>query len=283
LDAEHFVITPKQIQPQHFLAKELLKKSRSFNLARTTIDLKPTSENVAAAATTFKLSPQAARRLGRPENLIEAAAAPIEDAASIKAIRASLKSLNVPTAESPSTAFYVLEARRRVPGQVLTRDLDRIPTRLRKEFGELVLLEHRTANEETLLLQFASDDKKAKVVIAGRFGAFTTYLSRATGSLAGDVDEDEDEREVEDHSVDSRQDFAQCYKGCMDEIPGWLLAVVGAACAACTGALALGTIPGTQPVTVPVLITACSACAVAVGIVLGNCLLTCHEMLGVDP
>lgn len=281
LDSDRIAIKPKRLSAEHYLTKDLVASAKKFDLAGQKIDLKIEPGNVVGAATALKLSPHQVRELNRQENLVEAAAAPVESDAAVRQLRQTLKKLNVGTAEDDKSVFYAINLRRRVPGELVGRDFGRLPRSVRTDLGSLLALEHKVAKREDLLLQFSVVDGKVRTVLAGRFGAFSTYLSGLTGEVDPDVEDEDDEREVEDHSADdARRDFAECYSNCMKDVPGWLIGIAGAACAACTASLAAGTIPGTQPATVPVIIASCSACAVAVGVILGNCLLTCHEMLG---
>ena len=276
---------PKRITSQHFLVKDLASKAQGFDLGRgPAIDLKPTTSGAVAMATTLPLSDVAARKLKRSTNLIEAVVAPIEDASSVDSLRAGLKMLKVPTADDQRGVFFALEVRRRVPGGVVGRDITRLPLRVRNTFGDLLGVKHEIAGAEQLVLQLSAADNKVRLVVAGPFGALTNYLPRATGKVVITPDEDDEEddaREVEEHLADEkRQDFAKCYSQCLKEVDPFILGLAGTVCTACGVAVGAGIIPGTQPVTIPSMIIACSACIVALGVIVGNCILTCHELLG---
>jgi len=281
LDSERLAIRPKRLPAEHYLTKDLATRTKKFNLAGKEIDLKVAPTSVVGAASALSLSPQQVRRLNRQENLVEAAAAPVEDNNAVRQLRETLRQMRVPTAEDRGSVFYALNLRRRVPGQIVGRDFGRLPRSIWTDLGSLLALEHKVADRQDVVLQFTHHEGKVRAVLAGRFGAFSNYLSGLTGDVDADVEDEDDEREVEEYPADpTRRDFAECYSKCMSEVPAWLITIAGAVCTACTGAIASNLIPGAQPVSVPATIVACSACAVAVGIVLGNCLLTCHEMLG---
>jgi hypothetical protein len=283
--ADQLMFRPKRITAEHFLAKDLASKAQAFDLGGSpAIDLKPRINGAVAMTTTLPLSEAAARKLKRRANVIEAAVAPVEDAKSIDLLQAGLKKLKVPTAEDPRSVFFALEVRRRVPGAVLGRDINRLPARVRNSFADLMSVKHEIAATERLVLQLSESGNKVRLVVAGPFGALTNYLPAATGKVVPEADDEHDEegeREVDEHlGDDTTQDFAKCYSQCLKEVDPLVFALAGTVCTACGLAVSAGLVPGTQPVTIPALIIACSACAVVLGGIIGNCILTCHEMFG---
>ena len=141
-----------------------------------------------------------------------------------------------------------------------------------------------TAVEHFVLIISRSTSKK-------RQQSFYTLLFQRV-PLAGvvitgiaDLEQHEEEGEVGGEPIppdpaDRSKDFALCYDACLKEIPDFLLTIASAVCGGCTATIVASLIPGAQPVSIPMLIVACSACAAAVGIILGNCLIQCHEMFG---
>lgn len=273
---EHPALLPKRIPTKHYLAKDLTAKFSAYTLADSAIDLHPDSANVIAFAHTFDLSARATAKLGRRQNTIEAAVAPLRDASATQAVQKFLDARQVPKGEDGT--FYALDVRRRLPGRLIGNDAIRLPSRIRHDLGELLTFEHEIGSAQSAILHVVRRKKKLWFDFIQPQGVLSVYWSKIGMGQVNDED-DEDIRETETYPADPTQNFAACYSQCIDSVPDWAVGIVVATCGTCTAALGATLVPGIQPASVPVLITACVLCAAAVGGVIGNCMLTCHEML----
>lgn len=265
------LLLPKRISGQHYLAKNLRASFSDFKLEQTSFSLKPEMSGVIATAQTFDLSVQAARKLGRKTNSVEAALAPLRDVDALKPVQKLMVQWGVP--DGDESAFYALEVRRRLSGKLVDRDSARLPANIRRQLGDLLSFEHEVVAQHAVIVRVTRrQDKRIWFDFMSQQGVWSLYTSRLGNGEVTDEGDDEDFRETEVHQADSNEDFAACYSECFNAVPGWMIAVVSATCASCTTALALAPEPTTLSIT-------CGACVLAIGAVVGNCILTCHEML----
>lgn len=264
------LLLPKHIPVQHYLAKDLNSKFGAFLLEGSTVDLRPDMSSILATAQTVTLTDRAARKLGRRENSIEVAVAPLPDARALRPVDKFLSKLGVPKGEVSS--FYALDGRRRTPGRLVDRDVARLPANIRRQLGQLLTVEHEIASQDVSILRVSKRDSKVWFDLIKPQGVLSLHLSKLGSGQVADENDDEDVRESETYATDSNQDFAACYSECFSAVPDWLIAVVAGICGTCTAALAVAPEP-------TVLMITCGACVAAVGFVLVNCVLTCHEMI----
>lgn len=263
------VIVPKRISERHYLAKDLVATTSALDLGGKVINLKPDTSGLFAAANTFELSSRAAAKLGRQQNSVEIAVAPVRDAKAATAVAKFLDDRGVPAGEG--SALFAVDLRRRVPGRLVGRDASRLPTRIRHDLGGLLAFEHQVAAQQVGVLQLVRRKKKLWFDLIVPTGVFSSSWS-AIGTTSDDDTDDQDIPDTATYPTDRSQDFAACYSRCIEGVPWWLTAVAVAACGGCTTILATVPEPGA-------VAFACGGCVAAIGIILGNCVLTCHEML----
>ena len=133
-------IVPKRIPTEHYLTKDVKAKFGAFRLDGSNLDLRPDTASVLATAQTFDLDDRAAGRLGRRQNSVEAAVAPLPDANALEPVTEYLTKRGVPRGEH--STFYALDMRRRVPGKLVDREASRLPVRIRRQLGDLLTFEH---------------------------------------------------------------------------------------------------------------------------------------------
>lgn len=262
-------LQPKVLKTTHALSTGLSKTASRFDLGgqRVKLETEP-SAACAGVVAQFKLRPKAATKLGRKENLVDCVTAPVRQS-SYPEITKYLEKVKVPKKHYANATFFVVSAQRRTP-KGTREDMILSARGVQVAKGEDFLLGIALIGEEFRLL----------LIPKGKKGAISIASSRLGQALHDDDDDGDTSTDTTDTTTypdDPTQDFAACYKDCMENVPEWLIAVVGGICTACVAAIG-GLAAG--GVTAPVVIATCSVCAVAVGVVLGNCLLTCHEMLG---
>jgi hypothetical protein len=264
-------MSPKSIPASHFLSKATKKAASSFALGDKTIslDIDPHTPQ-AAIVNEFKLSAAASRSLGRSVNVIEGVASAITAGSNAEnEIKTYLTRVKTPANITNNSSFYFVTVRSRNTAVVVNPidylDLNkRLPTARTQNF---ILGLHRNSKKQlvvTLLhptYKLAGKKRKGGATIVTFPLTDNTSAAQQPPSTAAQPD------------PDNTQDFAACYSSCLNNIPPFLLALAGAVCTTCAAAIA------TTPISAPALAVACSACAIAIGIVLGNCLLNCHEML----
>ena len=271
-----------EIKASSPLAKALDKLAGKFPLGGGEVNIRLDPKLAPCALITeFKLGAAAAAKLGRQENLLECAAAPVNmSAATKRRIQSYLKRVKVPRKISEASTYFLVIVRRRdlPPGAAGRFDLKKkVPT----------------ANEVGFILGLAGDDKKKGKMVATiihsdyyvkgvrKKGGVTVVLlprpgseGEAGGSGGGGA------QAQPQPDPDNTQDFAQCYLDCLADIPPFLITLYLVACTTCSVALAIAaSTGGGAGVTAAGLVIACTACAVVVGAILGNCLLNCQELL----
>ncbi len=270
---------PVEIKASSSLAKALGRLAGKFSLGggKVNIGLDPKLAPC-AVITEFKLGAAAAAKLGRQENLLECAAAPVNMVATTKRqIQSYLQRVKVPRKVSDASTYFLVIVRRRdlPPGSVGRFDPG-------KKFP--------IGNEVGFILGLAADDKKmiATIIhsdyyvrgVRKKGGATVVTLPRCGSGADTGGGGGSDTQAQPQPDPDNTQDFAQCYLDCIADIPPYLITLAAVACATCTVALAVAaSTGGGAGVTAVGLVIACAACAVVVGAILGNCLLTCLEML----
>lgn len=266
--------TPQAIKTTHFLAKATTKAAASFALGGKTIsvDINPQTPPT-AIVNEFRLSPAAAKKLSRRDNLIEGIASAIPtDSNTVREVKTYLARVNVPVNISDNSAFYFISVRRR-DAAATANPADALD--LNKRIT--------SASEQHFILGLSLNSKKNLVAtlvhpnykIGGKLkkgGATIIVIPRTKpGARPGNVGPLPEV--IAQADPDDTQDFAACYQKCMDTVPAWLVAIVATICSACALSFAA------TPFSIPLTAVACISCAAAVGTVFGNCLLTCHEML----
>jgi hypothetical protein len=272
-------LSPKTISPTHFLSQALTRAANTFELGGKQLQLGLINSK-AAAVHRFALPPAAARKLGRKDSVVEAVASGIDPrSAAIREIRSYLRRIKVNSDIASKSSLFFISLRRRdethagvTPGEIL-------------HLGKPVA----TANENSFVLGLAlnpTGDLVATILhpdfhwarpqtgntprLPKKKGGgfiFTFPLpSEGAASPPSPIVEDKPD-------PDNSQDFAACYHSCMANVPLWMVVIASAACGACTAAIAAAEIAA------PAIAVTCTACALTVGLVLGNCLLECHEML----
>ncbi|MBD1847491.1 hypothetical protein H6F89_29645 [Cyanobacteria bacterium FACHB-63] len=271
----------KRLSSRTPITLSTLEAARQFQLGEVKLALKLDTERAFGIVRSFKLSSASAQRLKRTEQVVECAALPISDEDSIKAIREHMRQVKVPAvAIGRNTSFFFIRAAQRQVVDPATVLLLSKPHKILAEQNFILALTNggRGLDFSPLLL-FPLQLKNGRRV-KSKSGSWL-FLPGFGASQAADNPEPPPPPQPVP-SDDTTKDFAACYGSCMKEVPDWLLGIIGGFCTACTGAIAASLVPGAQPVSVPVLVAACAGCGVAVGVVLGNCLLQCHEMLGQD-
>ena len=263
-------MSPKSIPASHFLAKATKKAASSFALGDKTfsLDLDPHTPQ-AAIVNEFKLSAVAARRLGRSVNVTEGVVSAISAGSNtVKEIKTYLTRVKTPVAITNNSQFYFVTVRSRdtataaKPADYLNLN-KRLPSARQQHFILGLDLNSKKQLIATLVhpnYMLRGKLKKGGVTIV-TIPVADTGAAQQPPSAAPQPD------------PDNTQDFAACYSSCMANIPPFLLALAGAVCTTCAVAIA------TTPISAPALAVACIGCGITIGIVLGNCLLTCNEML----
>lgn len=265
--------TPKTITATHFVAKAQAKTAESFDLGgkNISINLDP-KRSKAAIVNQFKLSPAAARKLGRSENVVEGVASAIDPASkTLKEVRTYLTKVRVPDAIVKEGTFYFVSLRRRDVAQagVLSADILHVSKRVPIATEQHFILGLSVDTKTRLVATIVHPDYLGRTGKKKRGGI--TVVKIPTILQAGTAEQPPVAESLPD--PDDTQDFAACYSACLKDGSPVVLALAGVVCTACGLALA-------SVVLAPEAIaTVCVACAVALGLVLGNCLLTCHEML----
>lgn len=276
-------LRPKLVPNQHFLSKATFKAAKDFELGdnKLNIEFDRTIPQY-AIVNEFKLLAPASRKLGRKENIVEGIASAIDQTTSdLKLVKDYLKRVKVDDNITDNSQFYFISLRRRNPigfgrgtiGAINPADL----LRLTKELP--------ISSEQNFILALSKDKKNNLIatIIHSKFKGKKAGASiiKVSGFEAQDeTTQIENPPHVVEHNADpdeDTQDFANCYSTCMNNVPDYMLSIVGGICGACVGTIAATA--GTAGAASPALIVACTGCAVALGLVFGNCLLTCHEML----
>jgi hypothetical protein len=267
--------TPNNIAKTHPLAMATTAAAASFALGAQTISVKINKKTPPAAIVNkFELSAAAAKKLNRSDNVIEGIASAIQ-ATTVQVVKTYLARVNVPVNIANKSQFYFVSIRRRDTASAATP-------------AEALVLSNRfpSAGKQNFILGLSQD--KGKNLIAAL--VHPSYqkggklwkggVTVVTIPPAGSSGTQSPPAATPHPDPDNTQDFAACYSACMQQIPPFLLALAGGVCSTCgaTIALAAGTVGG-GGITAGAVAVACVACAVAIGIVLGNCLLNCHEML----
>jgi hypothetical protein len=273
-------LLPKTIPPTHFFSQVLEQAANTFDVNGKQLQLRLVNSK-AAAVHRFALPPAAATKLGRKDSVVEAVASGIDPSSpAIQDIRSYLTRIKVPRDIATNSSLFFVSLRRRDE------------TRAGVTSGDILHVSKRvaTANENNFVLGLAVNATGHLVATilhpdfhwaapshtgliprpakkkGGGFVLTLPLASEGATSPPPPVVEDKPD-------PDNTQDFAACYGSCMANVPGWMLVVATAACGTCTATIAAAELAA------PALAVACTACALAVGLVLGNCLLQCHEML----
>lgn len=261
---------PKRVPVNFYLTKAAVQAATEYELNKKTVILKVDTDHPYAMVREFPLTTHAAKKLGRKENVVEGIACRISDQESVSAVRDYLTEFKVPTNIRDQSIFFFIRVGR--------RDYED------KAAALMLTKQHKLAKTESFVLGITNEDKHwviSAIFLDKRknFNGAITVSNFLKTDLAEESKYDGQPSEFTSYPDNPTQDFAVCYFECVKNVPGWLVGVVAAICGACTGAIAASLIPGAQPVSVPILTAACGGCAVAIGVTLGNCFLTCHEML----
>jgi hypothetical protein len=272
-------LSPKTITPTHFLSQALTQAANTFELGGKQLQLGLINSK-AAAVHRFALPPATATKLGRKDSVVEAVASGIDPRSpAIREIRSYLTRIKVNSDIATKSSLFFVSLRRRdeTRAGVTSGDILHVS----KQFA--------TANENSFVLGLAlnatghlvatilhPDFHWARPQTGGsprppkkKGGGFVlTFPLSSEGATSPPLPVVEDKPDPE-----NTQDFAACYGSCMANVPAWMLAIASGTCAACIAAISAATLAA------PAIAVACTACALAVGLLLGNCLLECHEML----
>jgi hypothetical protein len=253
------------VKPDHYLAQVNFKAAKQFSLGSNPISINLDRTNQAAASMLIPLSPKAVSKLGRSEDAIEGIANGITSRTALGNINTYLTQLKFPQKARQESQFFFVTARRKN-----TSSSDEAFA-LDKDVG--------SSAERQFILGFYEESKNLmlSIILPNRHGALTLYMPALTSLLDVNRHQSSGDTKVDSYADDPAQDFAGCYSECLSTAPDWLTGVVTAFCGGCVATLALAA--ASVGVSTAVTIAVCASCAVAVGIVLGNCLLTCHEML----
>jgi hypothetical protein len=269
---------PVELKASNDLAKALARLGSKFPLGGSEVNIELAAKRPACGLITeFRLGARAAARLGRKENLLECAAAPVNMAAATKRrIQSYLQRVKVPRKVSESSTYFLVIVRRRdlAPGAAGRYDL-----------GKKVPI----ANEVGFILGLAIEDKKMIATIihtdyyvkgVRRKGGVTLVNLPRSGSEAAAGTGGSGAEAQPQPDPDNTQDFAQCYLECLRSIPPFLITIYVVACTSCSIALAVAAASGGGAgVTVAGMVIACTACVAVVGAILADCLLDCLEVL----
>jgi hypothetical protein len=264
---------PKYISAQVDIAAATLSAARTFNLGGNPVQLglDTAPKKQMGLVHRFELNASNAKKLGRKENILECISSGITSRSSRAEIDRYLRKLHVPDFLREHAQFYLVSARRRTPKD--------------SRFDTILSKKHEIVAEEHFILGLVEEAKQLKLMIipSGKRGVVMMNTMKLMKALEPEDDDQKDNNTTSDTATsypdDRSQDFAVCYDGCMDEVPDWLKGVVTGVCASCLTLIAVAAVPGGQ-VAAPLLIGACAGCVLAIGSVIGNCILTCHEMLG---
>ena len=289
------ILSPKMLSSGHFLTKELDSSAQSFKLGTTTLKLSVRAGTASGLVARIPLKSAAADRLKRKENEVEAAAAPIDDPATIAEIRGFLGQLGASKTAADGLEFFVVTARRRKPEVTRSTRSVRIIRPGEELAPALPSPEHiqigrqvPVASTANFVLALDLKPKKRRVLIIPEGRQVWIDLILPGGFAGATDDEGGDHGSVDTSTDQTNADFAECYSECMENVPEWLLAIVSGTCVPCAGIVALavaaaaGTAGGATAPAAATIALVCAPCAVSVGVVLGSCLLTCHELLGKD-
>jgi hypothetical protein len=274
--AEQFC--PVEIKASSGLAKALRRLAGKFPLDGGEVNIGLDPKLVPCALITeFKLGAAAAAKLGRQENLLECVAAPVNMVAATKRrIQSYLQRVKVPRKVADTSTYFVVIVRRRglPPGAAGRFDLgNNVP--IDNEIGFILGL---AADHKNVIATIIHSDYYVQGIMR-KGGATVVTLPRCgTGADASGGGSGTQAQPQPD--PDNTQDFTQCYLECLANIPPFLITLAAVACATCSVALAIAaSTGGGAGVTAAGLVIACAACAAVVGAILGNCLLTCLELL----
>jgi len=276
-------LTPTSIAASHFLAKATTKAAASFALGRETISVQLDPEVPRAASVTdFELPTAAANKLRRSDNVIEAVSSAIRTGSNtVTKLKKFLATVNVPVNIADNSQFYFMSVRRRDVPNATSADALNLSKRLPCASDQHFILGLSVDSKKNLIATIVLPSSKirgkstkggASVVKFPRFFERRPGVPEAPPVETGPFVPAPEPPGEPAEAPDNTQDFADCYAKCMANIPGFLLTLAGAVCASCAATIAAAGAAGA-------IVLACAACAVAIGIILGNCLLTCHEML----
>jgi hypothetical protein len=231
------------------------------------LDLDPHTPQ-AAIVNEFQLSAAAARNLGRNVNVTEGVVSKIPpNSHTVKEIKTYLTRVKTPANITNNSHFYFVTVRSRDTATAATpADYLNLNKQLPSARAQNFILGLHINSEKQLVATIVHPNYKLGRKLRKGGVTIVTLLStdkdavQQPPSVAAQPD------------PDNNQDFAACYASCMASIPPFLLVLAGAVCGSCAFAI------GTVPISGPVIAVACLACAGAIGIILGNCFLTCHEM-----
>jgi len=278
------VIHPKRIEARDFyLMTEARNAAKAFRVGGQKLSIagpkagSPLSP--VGAVSSFTLPDNAQRKLGRKENVVEAVVSGIPEVVSRGHLETYLAKLRVPKDIRTRSAFFFAHVRR--------REVD--PAKA----GAMSLAKkHATKGADSFIVGIQSDAKKdVSKITAIKGDGHGAVVYPALDLLSQVLDTDDGNgggapAAVTTYPEDPTQDFAACYQGCLHNLPKWATMIVGGICAACVttvgmsvsaaGADALASLG----ITTGGIIAICAGCASVVALILGNCFLTCHEMLG---
>jgi hypothetical protein len=264
------------------LAKALGRLAAKFPLGGSEVKIDLDSKLAPVGLVTeIKLHAAAAARLGRQENVIECASAPLKmSAATRRRIYSYLKRVSVPQKVSDASTFFLVIVRRRDlrPGATGKFDLSKkVP--IANEVGFILGL---TSDQKKLIATVIHTDYYVRGVRKKGGATIVTLPQCGSGSTTsgGDTADvgDSGAQTQPQPDPDNLQDFVKCYTDCLADVPPYLITLSAVACASCSTALIIAaTTGGGAGITALGLAIACTACAVAVGAILGNCLLNCVE------
>jgi hypothetical protein len=258
---------PKKISTSHFLSKAIVAEAKNFAPGGSRNPLVVDKKQQFAGVGQFTLNAKQKIKLGRANNLVESVVAGITDRSSVFRLTSHLAKLGVPEKTLNTTQFFFVTVRRRVPGNL--------------KHALVVSKKHKVADTQSFVFGVTLTKTKAQPIISVLFnrkkGAITLENGKIVQALNSE-DTGNTPDTVTSYPDDPTQDFAKCYSECLNNVPPWLLTVVSGICASCL--TAVGVAIASEGIAVPILILICVACVAMIGLVIGNCILTCHEMLG---
>ena len=271
---------PKYIHQNLDIARATQSAARLFNLGgkptRLTLDTRPRRQM--ALVNRFNLDESTSRKLGRGDTIVESIASPIIKRSSLAEINNYLTRLRVNEELRETANFYFVSARRRAEENANS--------------STLLSGRHKIVKEAHIILGIVQQAGKLfwMIIPSGRGGVTVVDASSMTNALEEEPDKDDSssdsshensENTTMTYPDDPTQDFAVCYSECLSNVPAWIMTPVAGICGACVTMVGIAAATGgSDTISVPVLAVVCTGCVAAVGAVLGNCVLMCHEMFG---
>lgn len=247
---------PKLITANSHLAKAAVLAAGTFKMGDKTVALKLDTAKPHAIVKDFDLPADAARKLGRKENIVECTSCAISDKDSIDAIHSRLSQLKVPKEIREQSAYYFLRGGHRTSDN-------------KKE--AMALAKVLPIQDEKLLILGIMEGRDKKTVLTvlrnGRRGAFV-IKGAVPSKDAPTTTAPPPKTDV--HPDDTGDKAGACFAGCSVLLVPAMLPVMAILCPPCIASFAA------EPISFPLTLLACAICVTPIGAAIVSCLIICE-------